>query len=74
MEDNIKYAYAWRSRRLQNSFTAFGSNGDSLQVTATVPKSIKTFGGLVKHLYECRMVNEANKLVRQLREMEARNA
>ena len=73
MEDNIKYAHAWRSSRRQDRFTAYGAAGDEYSFTIKgAPKNIKTIGGAVKYLHERGAHSEAYGITRALREMEAR--
>lgn len=73
MEDNIKYAYSWRSKRQQNRFTAFATNGDEYSFTAKLaPKSIKTVGGVVKFLHDKGHHQEAYNVTKKLREIEGR--
>lgn len=73
MNDNINYAYAWRSTRQQNRFTAYATNGETYSFTVTkAPKSIKTVGGIVKWLHERVAHGEAYAITRALKEIEAR--
>ena len=73
MNDNIKYASAWRSSRQQNRFTAYATDGTEYSVTSSsAPKSIKTIGGLVKWIHTQGAHGDAYHVTRGLKEIETR--
>lgn len=73
MDDNIKYAYSWRSSRRQNRFTAVATNGEEYSFTiASAPKSIKTVGGAVKFLHDNFAHREAYAITTALKQIESR--
>lgn len=79
MQNNIKYAYSWKSRRLHNRFTAFATDGTEYGFTIGVaPKNINTVGGAVTWLHRNAHHAEAYRLTKALHEIEdrilARNA
>ncbi len=73
MQENIQYAYAWKSTRQQNRFTAYATDGTEYSFTVSqAPKSIKTVGGVVKFLHDNIAHGEAYKITKALKQIEQR--